>query len=237
MAKLFAYLNNHNQPVRVADLAKALSAPRSSIYELVSVLSKEGLLEFCGEGNKVFFGKLMYVYGANFLSQNSILREGQLEVDRLALETHETFELCTLNQNRQAILYTRLGPRPMRIGSEIGSQFPLPWTASGRLLLSHMDEEAIDSLVLPEDYILPNGSVVDSGKFKNECRDALGAEIVVTQGLINTFTQCLAAPLKGSSGLIEATLCCVLPIDVDGDHKSFISAALKESASRLSRRT
>ena len=232
--KLLAYLNEHNQPVRVADLPKALSAPRSTIYELVRMLSDAGLLEISGEENKVFFGRLMYIYGTNFLTQNSVLRRGRAAVDLLANQTGETCELCTLHQNRQAILHTRPGSRLMRISSEIGAQFPIPWTASGRLLLAHMDEEEIRDLITPADLALPDGSVLSIEAFAAECRAARDAEIVVTKGLISSFTQCLAAPIIGPAGTTEATICFVLPIDVEAEHRTRLERVLIDNSKSLS---
>lgn len=232
--KLLAYLNARNQPVRVADLPKALGAPRSTTYELVKMLSEAGLLETSPEDSKVFFGRLMYIYGAKFLSHNSLLSRGRVEVDRLADLTGETCELCTLHHNRQAILYTRPGSRPMRISSEIGAQFPIPWTASGRLLLADNSEAEIGALVTEEDLALPDGDRLSLEAFAEECRGARNAEIVVTRGLINSFTQCLAAPITGTTGATEATICFVLPIDVEPEHRQKLERILIAASKSLS---
>ncbi|MGH6859406.1 MAG: IclR family transcriptional regulator [Phyllobacterium sp.] len=232
--KLFAFLNEHNRPVRVADLPKALGAPRSTIYELVRILTESGLLEVSGEDNRVFFGKLMYLYGVNYVRENDLVRRGTKEVERLSKETGETSELCVLYRNKQAIVHMNPGSRPMRISSKVGAQIPIPWTASGRLLVSHLSSDEIRELLSPEDLILPDKHPVKIDEFLEACAEARGKEIIVTKGLINSFTQCLAAPIYSVNGKVEATICLVLPIDVAGEQRQALEAELIASGRRLS---
>ncbi len=122
----------------------------------------------------------------------------------------------------------------MRISSEVGSQIPLPWTASGRLLLSHMSRSEIRDLIQSEDLILPDRRVVDIEAFIDDCHAARGTNLVVTRGLINSFAQCLAAPILGVNGEVQATICLVLPIDVTDDQRTIMQEHLIASGRRLS---
>lgn len=232
--KLLAHLNACGRPVRVADLPKALGAPRSTIYEIVRVLTDSGLLEVTGDENKVYFGRLMYLYGASYFREDDLTRRGAAEVDALSELTGESSELCIRNRNRQAIIHTHSGTRPMRISSEVGSQIPIPWTASGRLLLSHLSPAEIRRLIEPEDLVLPDGRVIDIDEFTAECLAARGKSIIVTSGLINGFSQCLAAPILGFNGQVQATICFVLPIDVTARQRSTLERHLIASGRKLS---
>lgn len=232
--KLFAFLNDHGRPVRVADLPKALGAPRSTIYELVRVLTDAGVLETSPDENKVFFGKLMYLYGANYIRENDLIRRGSAEVDRLARETGETSELCVLYRNKQAIVHMSPGSRPMRISSEVGAQISIPWTASGRVLLAHASAEEITARITPEDLRLHDGRSIPLEEFIASCHAARGKGIVVTKGLINSFTQCFASPIIGPSGEPEATICLVLPIDIPDEKAQGLRDTLIDSGKRLS---
>ena len=232
--KLFAYLNSAGRPVRLAELPKALGAPRSTIYELVTTLGQAGLLEVTGADNRVYFGRAMYLYGISYFRENDLVRRGSTEVDALSTMTGESSELCMLSRNLQAIVHAHPGTRPMRISSEVGSQIPLPWTASGRLLLSHMSREEIRDLVQPDDLALPDRRVVDIDAFVDDCHAARGTNLVITRGLINSFAQCLAAPVRGVNGEVQATICLVLPIDVTAEHRTAMQEHLIASSRKLS---
>lgn len=234
--KLFAYLNSAGRPVRQADLPKALGAPRSTIYELVATLSQSGLLEVTGGDNRVYFGPAMYLYGIRYFRENDLVRRGSAEVDALSIMTGESSELCMLNRNLQAIVHAHPGTRPMRISSEVGAQIPLPWTASGRLLLAHLSREDIRELVQPQDLVLPDGRRVDIEAFIDDCHASRGAEIVITRGLINSFAQCLAAPVLGLNGEVQATICFVLPLDLTEGQRLAMQDHLIRSSRKLSMR-
>jgi DNA-binding IclR family transcriptional regulator len=231
--QLFAFLHDRREPIRVAELPKAINAPRSTTYTLVKMLTNAGLLESIDGGSTVFFGKLMHLYGQDYVQQNDIVRRGGEIVARLAKETGETCELCMLHRDRQAIVHTSHGSRPFRFSSEVGARIPIPWTASGRFLLSHLTEKEIAELLKPVDFVLPDGRATTLDDFLRDCREAQRVGICMTKGLITAFTQCLAAPIR-RSGRVVATLCFVVPIDVEGDRIEQLKATLIKEAAVLS---
>jgi len=232
--KLFSYLHSMRRPVRLAEIPKGIDAPRSTIYSLVGILAEAGILEVNGDDNRVSFGKLMYIYGSSYLRENSTLERGKNAVDRLAEQTGETCELCVRHNNRQLIVHTALGSRPLRISSEAGSEIPLPWTASGRVLLSSWSEREIKELFEANDYILPNQRAIDPDSFVTECHSAKSMSTFTTVGLINSFSQCIAAPVTDASGNIEATICFVLPLDIPSSRKSELEDELIATAHKIS---
>ena len=85
------------------------------------------------------------------------MRECDASLVRLAEETRETAQMCLLEGNKYTVAMMREGVRPFRISSSVGELVPIPWTASGRLLVSHLrDREILDSIP-EEDFIFPNG--------------------------------------------------------------------------------
>ena len=230
--KLFSYLQHHGGPVRIADLPKALEAPKSTIYDLVNILNDADLLEV--RDAQVYFGKMMQLYGASYLRANDIIARGREMVERLAKETGETSELCIRLRGKQVIIHARPGSRPLRISSEVGSQIPIPWTASGRLMLSNLSCEEIEAILEPDDRVQPNGEATDIPAFIAECHAHRQRPLARTVGAINNFTQCLASPLINSRGAVEATLCLVLPIDMPENKRQSLEATLVEAAREIS---
>lgn len=222
------------RPVRLAEIPKGIDAPRSTIYSLVGILADAGILEVNGDDNRVSFGKLMYIYGSSYLRENSTIERGKNAVDRLAEQTGETCELCVRHNNRQLIVHTALGSRPLRISSEAGSEIPLPWTASGRVLLSSWPENEIKELFEANDYVLPDQRTIDPDTFVAECHSVKSMTSFTTVGLINSFSQCIAAPVTDASGNVEATICLVLPLDLPSSRKTELEAELSATARKIS---
>ena len=234
--QILEFLHGHGEGIRIGALAKALNAPRSSTYTLVSDLTEAGLLEISQEDSRIFFGKRMYLYGLNYIRENSLARRARLEVDRLAKETGETSEFCMLQNGRYAIMHMCPGTRPFRISSAVGLQIPIPWTASGRLLLAGRSSAQIEELIAPEDLVLPDGRRIDIGEFIEAIGQARQDGYCLTKGLIDAFTQCLAAPIYGAEDNVEATICLVLPIDLSDAQTGILREKLLQSSRALSSR-
>ncbi|MBJ3786374.1 IclR family transcriptional regulator [Devosia sediminis] len=232
--QVLEFLHARGEGVKIGALAKELQAPRSSIYNLVSSLAGAGLLEINAADSRVFFGKTMYLYGLNYMRENPLAKRARLEVDRLAKETGETSEFCMLQSGRYTIIHMCPGSRPFRISSAVGLQIPIPWTASGRLLLAGHSPDQISQLIHPRDFFLPDGRQIAIDDFQVAIAQARDDGYCLTKGLIDAYTQCLAAPIYNADGQVDATICLVLPIDADEHRVWDLRGQLVETASRLS---
>ncbi|MDX8456842.1 IclR family transcriptional regulator [Mesorhizobium sp. VK9D] len=231
---MLEFLHANQRAIGIGELAKGLNAPRSTTYTLVRELVEAGLLEMAGDGNRVYFGKKLYLYGMAYMRGNDLLRRGRQEVDTLSRETGETSELCMLQSGRYTIVHSSPGTRPFRISSATGLQIPLPWTASGRLLLAGLDRGRIEAMVTEDDLVLPDGRKLVLEDFIDDIARARVTGYCVTSGLVDAYTKCLAAPVFSAPGKVEATMCLVVPIDTSGERTGELLTVLRERAARLS---
>ncbi|WP_296744990.1 IclR family transcriptional regulator [Mesorhizobium sp.] len=231
---ILEFLHATQRAVGIGELAKGVNAPRSTTYTLVRELVEAGLLEMAGDGNRVYFGKKLYLYGMAYMRGNDLLRRGRQEVDTLSRETGETSELCMLQSGRYTIVHSSPGTRPFRISSATGLQIPLPWTASGRLLLAGFERGRIEAMISDDDLVLPDGRRLELGDFIDDIARARVTGYCVTSGLVDAYTKCLAAPVFSAPGNVEATMCLVVPIDTSEERTGELLALLRERAARLS---
>ena len=231
---MLEFLHANQRAIGIGELAKGLNAPRSTTYTLVRELVEAGLLEMAGDGNRVYFGKKLYLYGMAYMRGNDLLRRGRQEVDTLSRETGETSELCMLQSGRYTIVHSSPGARPFRISSATGLQIPLPWTASGRLLLAGLDRGRIEAMVSEDDLVLPDGRKLLLDDFIDDIARARVTGYCVTSGLVDAYTKCLAAPVFSAPATVEATICLVVPIDTSEERTGELLGVLRERAARLS---
>jgi DNA-binding IclR family transcriptional regulator len=141
-----------------------------------------------------------------------------------------------LEGNKYTVALMKEGIRPFRISSNVGQPVPIPWTASGRLLLSHLSDREILDFIPAEDFTLPIGDRLASEDFLQQVREAAAVGHFTFNSAVDTFTHCFAVPVFGGTGACVATLCLVTPRE-DGlrNHAHYLDC-LKRAAADLSAR-
>lgn len=231
---LLEALLQHRAPLRVGDIAKMIDAPRSTTYEIVNSLLEAELLENVGADGHVYFGRAMHLFGWAYGHHNAHYRRIVEAMERMAADTGETVQICGLRGNKYIVFDCRDSPGPFRISSDVGVDVPIPWTASGRLLLGHLSDEDIRALVPPEDYRLPDGRIIEEDAFLADVAAARRDHVSETSGLADRFTWCMAAPINDAQGVATRTLCLVLPIDTPEGRRQELLAMLRERARGVS---
>ena len=232
---IFEELLRSRAPVRIGDLARRLAAPRSTLYNLVNRLVAAELLEAMDDDGAVFFGRAMQLYGTAYTETNPLQRHARELLETLAAEADATAQLCALRGDKYVVLDSRSGRSLFRITTDIGVPVPLPWTASGRLLLGHKTPGEILALIPPDDYRLPDGRIIRPEEFLADVAKARDDGHCVTLGLSDRFTCCLAAPIRDSRGAAIATLCFVIPADRPNAKRHDLLQRLIDGSDRLSK--
>jgi DNA-binding IclR family transcriptional regulator len=223
-------------PAKIGDLAKRIGAPRSTLYSIINRLTEAGIIEAAGDEGQIYFGQAVHLYGRAYADANPLHRRCREALDRLAAQANATAQLCALRGNKYVVVDVRDGSGVFKITTDIGVEVPIPWTASGRLLLDHLSAGDILRFVPEEDFRLPDGSVLDADAFVADIARAHAEGCCVTNGLSDRFTCCLAAPVRDRRGVAVATLCFIIPVDSSDVRKRELLALLVAAAGELSDR-
>jgi DNA-binding IclR family transcriptional regulator len=234
IALLDALLQQH-RPTRIGEIARLIGAPRSTAYEIVSRLVEADILKAYGTDGHVYFGRAAHLFGRAYADANPLVRRVEDVLERLAAETQATTQFCGLKGNKYVVIDSRDGGGLFRITTDVGIEVPIPWTASGRLLLDHMSPEEIRAFVPPEDFRLPDGRMLPVEEFLADVARARADGCCMTVGLADRFACCLAAPLRDDTGAASNTLCFVIPADTPEPRRSELLARLIAEAELLTR--
>ncbi|WP_395517503.1 IclR family transcriptional regulator [Pseudorhizobium flavum] len=235
--EILEFLRQTRRPMRPNEIASSIGAPRSSVYELVNLLLRHGMLEYEGGDGRVFLGRKLYFLGTVYAEQFDLMRECDQMLVRLAEETRETAQMCLLEGNKYTVAMMREGSRPFRISSSVGGLVSIPWTASGRLLLAHLSDQEIIDFIPDEDFVLPNGQRLDPQEFIAQVRKASRDGYFTFNSVVENFTHCFAAPIYRADGMCIAALCLVAPRE-DGlrnqdDYLASLTRASREVSEKL----
>jgi DNA-binding IclR family transcriptional regulator len=235
---ILKYLRERRSPVRPSEIAAAIGAPKSSVYEVVNSLLEKDILEYVGGEGRIFLGRELHFLGSAYLSNFDLTREAESYLERIAFESREMSQLCTLSGNKYTVVLMKEGTRSFRISSDVGELVPLPWTASGRLLTSHLSDTQVHELIPDGDFILPNGSRLARDVFLAESRAAQEERFFACRSVVDTFTHCFAASVHDERGTCSATLCLIAPKE-DADtnfqrYRNILTKNTKELSAKLS---
>ncbi|EIW9274953.1 IclR family transcriptional regulator [Klebsiella variicola] len=230
---IFRQLHIARQPMAMRDLIEATGAPRSSVYELVNLLSEAGLVELDSDG-AVFFGREMHYYGADYMAHNDLIRRSHQLMVEIVARHGETVQLCMLEGDKYTVVLSESNTHPFKITSDIGVRVPIPWTATGRLLLSNWSDSAILALIPKEDYRLANGKILDKQAFLEDIHRSGQQGYCLTEGLSESFTCCMAAPICSRSGQAVAAICFMVSRDTPEERRQMLLKELIDSGHKLS---
>lgn len=234
--EILDFFRLHRKPMRPNEIAAQIGAPRSSVYELVNLLLKHGALEYRGDDGQVFLGRKLYFLYSAYAEQFDPMRECEAALLRITQATRETSQLCMLDGNKYTVALMKEGIRPFRISSNVGEALPIPWTASGRLLVSHMSDQEIRAFIPPDDFRLPNGEWLKPELFIQQARQASVAGYFTFDSIVDSFTHCFAAPVHQKDGKCIATLCLVAPRDDGLRNQEEYVRSLKDVAHDLTQK-
>ncbi|WP_343315486.1 IclR family transcriptional regulator [Brucella sp. BE17] len=231
---ILEFLRVKRQPMRPNEIASEIGAPRSSVYELVNLLLNHGMLDYQGDDGRVFLGRRLYFLGTAYAEQFDLMRECDRMLTRLAEETRETAQMCLLEGRKYTVAMMREGIRPFRISSNVGELVSIVWTASGRLLVSHLSDQQILDLIPPEDFILPDGRRMEPADFIKQVRQASRERFFTFNSEVENFTHCFAVPIYQADGACIATLCLVAPREDGLRNRNAYLESLMKAASEIS---
>ena len=224
-------LHEARGPKRPAEIATALGAPKSTIYEIVGDLVARGLLEATDDEGRVFLGRRLFFWGQAYIDSFDIAQKAGRKLREVTGATKETTQFCMLDGNKYTVLMMQEGARPFRISADVGVRTPIPWTASGRLLVGHLGDAEILDFIPEGDFRLPDGQSIDRGAFLAEVALAREQDFFSFDSIVDNFTHCFAAPIRNEDRVCTATLCIVAPKD-DATDRYATYRDLLQAASR-----
>jgi len=205
------YLRATGAAQRPIEIALGMDAPKSSIYELVGILTGLGVLERTDDEGRLFLGRKLHYWGLSYLKNFDITRLARPLLERITEQTRETAQLCMLDGDKYTVVMMNEGRRQFRISSDVGEKIPITWTASGRLLLGHLTDAEILAFIPKEDFVLPDGARLDPESFLAGVRTARDTDFFSFDSLADNYTHCFAAPVRDAEGTCVCTLCVIAP--------------------------
>ncbi len=138
-------LASQRRPLTLTEVARHCGHSANSLFRIADCLTKRGYLERDAAGA---FRPTLHLFELAHAHSpvDALVRAAALPMDDLVAELGESCHVAVLNGSDLVIVAQSLANRRVRVSIEVGSRYPAVKTASGRLLLAHLDPDARLSL-------------------------------------------------------------------------------------------
>jgi DNA-binding IclR family transcriptional regulator len=228
-------LRDRGEPMTGYELAKAINAPISTVYALIEELAVRDLL--IRDNGSVWLGPRLHHYGLAYARTLDLQTVATHEMQALSRKVKECVQLCGRDGDMMVVLGMVEGPGHFKVTSRVGTRVPLNWTASGRLLVGHLDHAARAAFFRDSAQPSPTGrAVTDPDTLARAAGEAFAERIAVQIGESDFSVACIAAPIRDPAGACAATISIVLPEFRAQKEPERYAAAVKAAAGRIEHR-
>ena len=231
--QILDHLQDLGQPATAYELAKATGAPLSTVYVTVDDMVAKRLLDRASSG-AVWLGPRLYHYGLTYARNLDFLTVATHEMNELSHTVGETVQVCGRDGDHMVVLAMAEGVGHFQVTSRVGTRVPLNWTASGRLLVGHLDEAERLEIFRRSATPSPTGRAeTDPRVLAATSPRALATCLSIQQGESDYSIACIAAPIRDRDGACMATISIVVPEFKVGQSDPDLVEAVKTAASRI----
>ena len=237
-ARLLDLLAASRNPLRLADLAKSLGAPRSSVHGLCATLTEAGLIARYDDGTYHLGVRIMDLAHA-YLARTDLTVEFMSIVSSTAPMPEDLIVLSVLDGADIVYVACRNGNRPFGFNFRVAMRLPANCAASGKALLSALPAERIVEFSRKRMfYALTRKSIISPEKLLKQLAQVRKQGYAIDQEETREGMVCIGAPVFGSTpGPALAAVAVSMPKSELNDSRKMLAIdTIKHISTTLSHR-
>jgi len=125
------------------DLQQTLNIPKSSLHELLAVLTSRGYLELDPSNGMYMLGLRIWETGQAYLQHHDLVREAHPVMQSIVDALNETVQLAVLDGIENVYLAKIDCSHPIRLQSAVGKRLFAHATGLGKVLLASLPERTL----------------------------------------------------------------------------------------------
>ena len=192
------------QGMTIRDLSGGLGLPKGTIHRILSSLSYFGYIRQDPETKNYFLGLKLMELGALLGNQLDLRKVAEPILRDLVEKTEEAAHMVILDRN-EIVYIDKIEARQttggLDMSSRVGSRNPAHSCAVGKVLLSHLSEEALDGLIR-EKGLSPRtaNTITDPRLLKEHLKVVRRQGYAIDEEENEQGIRCLGAPIFDGRG-------------------------------------
>lgn len=136
--RVLTFLASQPEPVALDHIARALDVPRSSAYQLINVMIREGFVTHLDDEHRYGLGLAAFEVGSGYTRQAPLQRLARRPLAGLVDDLGESAHLATLHGSDVVYVLEERAPGRPSLVTDVGVRLPAHLTASGRAILARL---------------------------------------------------------------------------------------------------
>jgi DNA-binding IclR family transcriptional regulator len=225
------------EPLTLSELSERIGVSRSSVFNLLATLQLHGMVEKNARYKTYLLGVSIFELGHAYLDQVSLIPAFNQEAQRIVQRCQETVKLAVLEGRDVVYLGKQEGLYSVRLVARVGSRVPAHMTAVGKVLLSELAGEELNSLYQDYDFPLRTARTIRSlDGLHAELRQVRSRGFAYDREESSVGLTCVAAPIRDHSQQIIAAISIGVPNErLAGNRLDELRLMLMTAAQELSR--
>lgn len=236
-AHVLDVLSQAPAPLSLAELSRLVDIPKSSLHTICNTLFHLRLLKRTDTGH-MSMGPHVMGWANGFLARSDVTQEFFAAWEEVNELPRETITLSVLDGSSVVYVACRNGTRPLGVTFRIGMRLPAPYTATGKAMLSTLDEAEVRKAfgsTWPEP-LTPAGTP-DLEAFLAELEEVRTRGYSIDDGEVRDGMHCFGAPVFDSNGkTVAGVAVSLLSLEVNPQTQDMAGRAIRKLADRLSER-
>ncbi len=143
---IFEAIQTANHPLSIKEISDTIGLNKSSLHHHIKTLTSFGYLQQNPESRKYDIGLNLVRAGQSYLQRLDVRERGHLFLDRLSKKLNKTVHMLVLHEDKAVYVDkvdTYHQPGALQCSSFVGLRTDAYSTASGKVLLSHLDDKLL----------------------------------------------------------------------------------------------
>ena len=144
-ASILAALEAAPRGLSLAQIARQVGLPRSTVHRIVKALTSERFLVPVSAAGGVRLGPRLAGLASAALGE--LRQQIRPQLERLSSDVNETVDLAVLDRDSVVFIDQVSAPQRLQAVSATGARFPAHCTANGKALLAELPRERVEALL------------------------------------------------------------------------------------------
>jgi DNA-binding IclR family transcriptional regulator len=228
--------DNRNPTWGLTELAEEVGLHKATAHRIMTTLLNYNYLEKTRDGLKYKLGARLASLGCSVIHRLDIRNIALPHMENLVHQYSEACDLSVFDGRDIFYLEVIQSNHALTIAASPGMRLPAHCTASGKVFLSHLSEEALNTFLEQPLRQMTSNTITDPEILRENLRQIKEKGFAVDEEEMEIGIKAISAPIFDLEGEVLATISIPAPSGRIPDEKiSEIASALKETSRKISK--